>query len=230
MKPEKIGTIEGAPATSVKRVQRNVLAAAERRLLNRLCVAMPPWITPDRLTAIGMAGSLMVFAGYVLSIWGAAWLVVSLVGYGVQWFGDSMDGSLARFRQIERPAYGYFLDHSCDGITVVLILAGLGLSPYVRLDVALLSLCGYLLLSVHAFLGAKVTNQLNLTYLAAGPTELRLMLIGLTVAMMALDPRVGTFGPASGFDIFVGSVAAILFALFLVHTARVARQLFLAGK
>jgi phosphatidylglycerophosphate synthase len=214
----------------MKRVQRNILAAAERRVLDRLCVAMPPWITPDRLTAIGMAGSLMVFAGYVLSGWGAAWLVVSLVGYGVQWFGDSMDGSLARFRQIERPAYGYFLDHSCDGITVVLILGGLGLSPYIRLDVALLSLCGYLLLSVHAFLGAKVTNQLNLTYLAAGPTELRLMLMGLTIAMMALDPEAGAIGPASGFDVFVGSVAAILFALFLVHTARVARQLSLAGK
>lgn len=230
MRRAKVGGIEATPAPSLKRVQRNVLAAAERRLLDRLCVAMPPWITPDRLTAIGMAGSVMIFAGYVSSNWGAAWLVLSLAGYALQWFGDSMDGSLARFRRIERPAYGYFLDHSCDGITVLLILGGLGLSPYVRLDVALLSLCGYLLLAVHAFLGAKVTNQLNLTYLAAGPTELRLILIGLTIAMLALGPKLGAFAPASGFDVFVGSVAAILFAVFLVHTARVARRLSLTGK
>lgn len=228
MKRAKIARIQADPAPSLQRVQQNLLAAAERRLLDRLCAAMPLWITPDRLTAIGMVGAAMVFAGYVASNWGAAWLAMSLVGYFVQWFGDSMDGSLARYRRIERPAYGYFLDHSCDGITVVLILGGLGLSPYIRLDVALLSLCGYLLLSVHAFLGAKVTNQLNLTYLAAGPTELRLILIGLTLAMLVLGP--GAVGAASGFDIFVGTVAAILLVLFLAHTARVARQLFRAGK
>lgn len=206
------------------------MAAGERRLLDKLCVAMPWWVTPDRLTAIGMVGSLMVFAGYVASNWAVGWLAVSLGGYALQWFGDSMDGSLARFRHIERPSYGYFLDHSCDGITVLLILGGLGLSPYIRLDVALMALVGYLLLSVHAFLSAKVTGQLNLTYLAAGPTELRLLLIGLTIAMMLLGPGPGAFGQVSGFDIFVGVVASILLALFLAHTAKVARQLSKTGK
>ena len=186
---------------------------------------MPPWITPDRLTAIGMIGSLMIFLGYVASNVAVGWLLLSLAGYAIQWFGDSMDGSLARFRHIERPSYGYFLDHSCDGITVLLILGGLGLSPYIRLDVALTALVGYLLLSVHAFLSAKVTGQLNLTYLAAGPTELRLLLIGLTIAMMLLGPGPGAFGKTSGFDIFVGTVAMILIALFLAHTTKVARQL-----
>jgi phosphatidylglycerophosphate synthase len=206
------------------------LAAGERRLLDKLCLAMPSWITPDRLTAIGMAGSLMIFIGYVASNRSAAWLALALVGYALQWFGDSMDGSLARFRRIERPSYGYFLDHSCDGITVLLILGGLGLSPYIRLDVALMALVGYLLLSVHAFLSAKVTGQLNLTYLAAGPTELRLLLIGLTVTMMLLGSGPGAFGQVSGFDIFVGAVATILIALFLAHTAKVARQLSKIGE
>jgi len=225
MKIETGNSPAAAPAASLTRVQRNLLAAGERRLLDKLCVAMPRWISPDRLTAIGMVGSLMIFAGYAASNWATAWLVVSLIGYALQWFGDSMDGSLARFRKIERPSYGYFLDHSCDGMTVLLILGGLGLSPYVRLDVALMALCGYLLLSVHAFLSAKVTGQLNLTYLAAGPTELRLMLIGLTLAMMLLGPAPGAFGRISGFDLFVGIVAAILVALFIAHTTKVARQL-----
>jgi len=230
MKQAKASRSASAPATPLTRVQTNLLAAGERRLLNRLCSAMPPWITPDRLTAIGILGSLMIFAGYVASNWAAGWLALSLAGYALQWFGDSMDGSLARFRRIERPSYGYFLDHSCDGITVLLILGGLGLSPYVRLDVALAALCGYLLLSVHAFLSAKVTSELNLTYLAAGPTELRLMLMGLTSAMMLLGPAPGTFGHVSGFDIFVGLVAAILLALFLAHTTKVARRLFRIGE
>ncbi|WP_240320828.1 CDP-alcohol phosphatidyltransferase family protein [Sphingomonas crusticola] len=219
-----------APTISLTRVQQNVLAAGERRLLDKLCAAMPSWINPDRLTALGMVGSLMIFAGYAASNWAAGWLVLSLGGYVLQWFGDSMDGSLARFRHIERPSYGYFLDHSCDGITVLLILGGLGLSPYIRLDVALTALVGYLLLSVHAFLSAKVTDQLNLTYLAAGPTELRLLLVGLTVAMLLLGPGPGAFGPVSGFDIFVGAVATILLVLFVSHTAKVARQLARAGK
>lgn len=229
MEQAKAGGSIPAPATSLTRVQRNLLAAGERRLLDKLCGAMPPWITPDRLTAIGMVGSLMIFGGYIGSNWAVGWLVMSLIGYALQWFGDSMDGSLARFRRIERPSYGYFLDHSCDGITVLLILGGLGLSPYIRLDVALMALSGYLLLSVHAFLSARVTDQLNLTYLAAGPTELRLLLIGLTLAMMLLGPGSGAYGQFSGFDMFVGAVAMILLALFLVHTARVARQLSRTG-
>ena len=187
-------------------------------------------MTPDKLTIIGMVGSVMIFGGYVASNWAMGWLAVSLGGYALQWFGDSMDGSLARYRHIERPSYGYFLDHSCDGITVLLILGGMGLSPYIRLDVALMALVGYLLLSVHAFLSAKVTDQLNLTYLAAGPTELRLMLMGLTLAMMLLGPGPGAFGHVSGFDIFVGVVATILLALFLVHTTKIARQLSRTGK
>jgi phosphatidylglycerophosphate synthase len=177
-----------------------------------------------------MLGSVMVFAGYVASNWAVEWLTLSIGGYSLQWFGDSMDGSLARFRRIERPSYGYFLDHSCDGMTVLLILGGLGLSPYIRLDVALMALVGYLLLSVHAFLSVKVTGQLNLTYLAAGPTELRLLLIGLTIAMMMMGPGPGAFGQISGFDIFVGAVASILVALFLCHTVKVARQLSKAGE
>jgi phosphatidylglycerophosphate synthase len=218
---------ESQPAVppSLTRMQTNILANSERRLLTRLCAVLPRWIRPDHLTAIGMTGSFAIFAGYAASNFGAGWLALTLAGYVLQWFGDSLDGSLARYRHIERPSYGYFLDHSCDGITTVLILAGIGVSPYVRMDVALLGLAGYLLLSVHAFLCARVIGELKLTYAAAGPTELRLMLIALTVAMMILGPNPGAFGQVSGFDLFLGTVACLLILLFIGHTIGVARRL-----
>jgi len=209
----------------VQRIQRNVLAASERKLLNWLCARMPPWITPDRLTTIGVIGAFAIFAGYAASTIDSSWLWLAIAGFAIQWFGDSMDGSLARFRRIERPDFGYFIDHSCDGLTTLLILAGIGLSPYVRLDVALAALAGYLLLCVHAFLASKVIGEMKLSYLAAGPTELRLILIALTFAMMTLGKAPGLFGQVSGFDIFVGAVGALLVVLFTVQTLVTARRL-----
>ena len=144
----------------IDRIQENLLARAERRVLNRLCAAMPGWVTPDKLTLIGMVGAVMIFTGYLASNWNAGWLLLSIAGFVLHWFGDSLDGSLARFRKIERPRYGYFLDHSCDGLATAMIVVGIGLSPYVALEAALLGLAGYLLLSIHAFLSVRVLGEL----------------------------------------------------------------------
>ena len=134
-----------APA-ALDRIQQNWLAAGERRLLNWLCARMPASVTPDKLTILGMVGAVMIFAGYVASNLAPEWLILAIVGYGVQWFGDSLDGSLARYRRIERPSYGYFIDHSCDGLANMLIVAGMGLSPFVTMDIAMIALAGYLLM------------------------------------------------------------------------------------
>jgi len=207
------------------RIQRNLLARSERTLLNALCARMPGWVSPDILTAIGVGGAFVIFTGYALSGFSPAFLWLAIAGYVIQWFGDSMDGSLARFRKIERPSFGYFLDHSCDGLTSLLILAGIGLSPFVRLDVALFALAGYLLLSVHAYLSARVLGELKLSYLNAGPTELRIALIATTIAMMALGAERERFASVSGFDLLVGGVAAALIGLFVVQTLITARRL-----
>ncbi|AJR25987.1 MULTISPECIES: CDP-alcohol phosphatidyltransferase family protein [Sphingobium] len=221
-------TIQPPSPPSLSRIQQNWLAANERRLLGWLCGRMPAWVTPDRLTATGMVGALMIFAGYAASNVASAWLLLAIAGYAVQWFGDSMDGSLARYRRIERPSYGYFIDHSCDGLATLLILAGIGLSPFVTMDVALIALAGYLLLSIHAFLSARVLGELKLSYLSAGPTELRLLLIGLTVMMMVLGSGPGLFGRWSGFDLFVGTAGSILILLFIGQTLVTGRRLALA--
>ncbi|MFA6219239.1 MAG: CDP-alcohol phosphatidyltransferase family protein [Erythrobacter sp.] len=214
-----------APAP-IERIQENLLARAERRLLAWICARLPGWVTPDLMTGVGMAGATMVFTGYLLSNMGEHWLWLAIAGYAVQWFGDSTDGSLARFRRIERPRYGYFLDHSCDGLATVLVLAGIGLSPYVRMEIALIALTGYLLLSIHAFLRVRVLSELKLSYLNAGPTELRFLLIGFTLSMMAFGSTgEGWFGDISGFDIFTGSCGTVMIVLFAHQTWVIARRL-----
>jgi phosphatidylglycerophosphate synthase len=212
------------------RVQENVLALGERRLLNWLCARMPAWVSPDILTAIGVFGAVIVFLGYAFSSYYPATLGLAIIGYVVQWFGDSMDGSIARYRKIERPKYGYFIDHSVDGIVILLIMGGIGLSPYVRLDMALLALAGYLLLSIHAYLSARVLGELKLSYLAGGPTELRFVLIGLTAAMWWLGPEPGRFAPWSGFDLFTAAAALLLIVLFVIQTWVAAKRLLELGE
>jgi phosphatidylglycerophosphate synthase len=210
-------------AGPVERIQKNLLAKPERRLLNWLCSVMPAWVTPDRLTSLGVFGAAMTFAGYAASALGTGWLWFAIIGYVLQWFGDSMDGSLARYRRIERPSYGYFIDHSCDGIVTLLILGGMGCSPFVRVDVALLAVTGYLLLSIHAYLAARVMGEFKLSYGIAGPTELRFLLIGMTVAMMLSDPRERPV--FSGFDLIVGGVGVVFVLLFVSQTLIAGRRL-----
>jgi len=211
------------PAPPVTRIQKNLLAGPERRLLTWLCGVMPRWVTPDLLTTLGVVGGLATFIGYAGSGFGTHWLWIALLGYLLQWFGDSMDGSLARYRRIERPSYGYFIDHSCDGVVTLLILGGMGFSPYVRVDVAMFAVVGYLLLSIHAYLAARVMGEFKLSYGLAGPTELRFLLIGMTIAMMVMDPA---RAPAiSVFDIIVGVVGTLFVVLFLGQTLVAGRKL-----
>lgn len=214
-----------APVAPIHRIQENLIARLERRALNHLCSVMPSWVTPDLLTFTGMFGALFVFGGYLGSNWDTGWLWVSILGYFIHWFGDSLDGSLARFRKIERPRYGYFLDHSCDGFATMLVVIGIGVTPYVQLEVALIALAGYLLMSIHAFLSVRVLGELRLSYFNAGPTELRLILIGLTLAMLIAGLESPIVWELNGFDLFVGGVGLLLIALFVLQTVTTARRL-----
>lgn len=211
--------------TPIERIQDNIVARVERRALDWLCAHMPRAMTPDHLTAIGLVGAVMVFVGYVGSNADLGWLWLAVAGYVVHWFGDSLDGSLARYRKIERPRYGYFLDHSCDGVATTLLVIGIGLTPFVELEAALIALAGYLLMSIHAFLSVRVLGELRLSYLNAGPTELRLVLIALTITMYVFGREPALVGGLNAFDLFVGGVGVLMIALFLVQTTRIARRL-----
>lgn len=211
--------------TSLVRIQRNVLARSERRILTWICERLPAFVTPDSLTSLGFGGGLLIGAGYALSVADRAWLWLALTGYVVQWFGDSLDGSLARFRKIERPRFGYFIDHSTDALANLIFMIGLGISPFVRLDVALFAIASYMLLSIHTFLSARVTGEMNLTYLAGGPTELRLLLMAMTLCMILFGPIVSFWRIFSVYDLFIGALALLLVALFMIQTAAMGRQL-----
>ena len=210
-------------AKPIERIQKNLLAAPERRLLNWLCSILPQWVTPDKLTSLGVFGAVATFVGYAASGYSKTWLWLAIIGYFLQWFGDSLDGSLARYRRIERPSYGYFIDHSCDGLVTLLILGGMGFSPFVRVDVAMFAVVGYLLLSIHAYLAARVMGEFKLSYGIAGPTELRFLLIGMTIGMMVSDP---VLPPGiSVFDMIVGVVGTLFVVLFVSQTLIAGKRL-----
>ncbi len=220
--------------TAPKRIQENLTAAAERRVLNWLCENLPVWWTPDRLTAVGFFGAMLVAIGYVLSNFSPLWLWLSVAGYCFNWFGDSLDGSIARYRKIERPNYGYFIDHSLDALSNMILIIGMGLSPYLRMDTALLGLSGYLLLSIHTFISAKLFGVMNLTYFGGGPTEVRIMLIVLTICMYVFGPAANFAWPVAGvmlspFDMFAGGMGILLTSIFVFHTVRTGADLFRKG-
>lgn len=225
-----LSNINPTAAKPPVRIQQNVLARSERRLLNWLCPRLPAWVTPDQLTTLGFAGAVMVAAGYVLSWLDSEWLGLSLLGYVVNWFGDSLDGSLARWRRIERPSYGYFVDHSVDAMGTLLMIGAIGVSPYMRLDVALMAIVGYFLLSIHTFLAAKVVGEFRLSYMAGGPTELRLMLMTMTVLMPIVGAGLVPHTPFSAFDLFALVVASILVTLFILQSYATARILARRGE
>lgn len=168
--------------------------------------------------------------GYVASGVDSDWLWLAIAGFLVHWFGDSLDGSLARYRQIERPRLGYFIDHSADGLGNLMIVGGLGLSPFVRLDVSLMALAGYYLLSIHAFLAARVLGELRLSYAAAGPTELRLLLIGMTVSMWYYGRETPLIVGYSAFDLAVAIAASLLVVLFIVQTIATGKRIAKEGE
>lgn len=200
------------------RVQTNIVARQERQLLNYLCARMPAWVTPDGLTAFGVVGAFTVFAGYVGSRFDPSFLWLATLGFVIHWFGDSLDGSLARHRRIERPKYGYFLDHSVDAFCNLIILVGLGLTLYVRMDIALFVLVGYYMLCMYVFLNNHVTGMFQLSFLALGPTELRIGLIGLNTFMFS-QGKVGTTIGGEFFSVYdvALSLVGVAFVLIFIY-------------
>ena len=213
----------------VNRIQQNILARSERRLLDWICPRLPGWVTPDRLTAFGFMGAVMTGVGTALAGEERNWLWFAILGYVVNWFGDSLDGSLARHRRTERPLFGYFIDHSTDALAIAAIAIGFGFSPWVRMDVALATLGAYYLLAIHTFLAARLVAEFRLSYLAAGPTELRIGLIAVSLWIYASGPaetelRLGREA-FTQFDLLLAGLSTLLVALFAVQTGTTARQL-----
>ena len=159
-----------------KRTQQSFLASAEKKTLLWLAARTPSWINSDHLTVLGLCAMAAAGAGYWWSRTNRAGLVVVIICLAFNWLGDSLDGTLARFRNCTRPRYGFYVDHVVDAFSAFFLLGGLGLSGYMSPWVALGLLIAYLMLSIEVYLATYTLGDFTISYFKMGPTELRLLL------------------------------------------------------
>jgi phosphatidylglycerophosphate synthase len=218
-----------------RRVNDILLGPLERPTLKWLAAHMPTWVTPDKLTAVGVFGSILVATSYLLSVYDRNFLWLASLGFAVNWLGDSLDGTLARHRRIERPIYGFFVDHVIDAFSVSIIVLALGLTSYVNFTVACLTLIAYLLLSVLVYVRTSAIGEFKISYGKLGPTEIRLFAVILNTIMYfggvqtSLGP-VEPFSriPFSPYDGFLTMLTLLLlyffFATAIQETIRLAKE------
>lgn len=212
------------------RVNDSLLQPLERPVLAWLARRLPAWVTSDMLTALGVAGALVTFAAYVLSGWCLGFVWLASAGLIVQWFGDSLDGTLARLRKRERPRYGYFIDHSTDIFVQLLIILGIGFLPVVRFEIACLTLIGYYMIATYVQIVANVTNTLQITVGRLGPTEARVGLLLLNAWVFFAPPGVAVhwWAPLTPVDLillgfFAASVVSVL-ASYIADARRLSAE------
>jgi archaetidylinositol phosphate synthase len=199
------------------RLNTSFVATHERIILNRIVQRLPSWVTPNHLTTIGLWGAGITGAGFVLCNLSPAFLIAVVFGLALNWFGDSLDGSLARHRKIERPKYGFLIDHSSDLIAQSIIVIGLGCSPYFTLCSALLVLSLYLLMSSYTYLRAAVEGVHRLSYGGLGATEFRMMVAAWPLVPMLIGPSVvsGRVFGFAGIDVVIASLALCTYFIFI---------------
>jgi len=210
-----------------KRVNDILLGSLERPALQWLAAHMPSWVHSDLLTGLGFVGSLITFAGYILTNRNPNYLWLASVGFIVNWFGDSLDGTLARYRKAERPRFGFYIDHVIDVISSALVFISLGISPYVDITVACFALIGYLMLSTLVYITTYVNGVFKISYAGLGPTELRLMaIIANAVIFFIGNPVLSTpIGQLVLYDIIIAIIAGLLFTFFTVSALTQIKQL-----
>ena len=203
------------------RIQTSILNSLEKKALVWMALRIPRKINSDHLTVLGFIGALLSSAGYILSNFESNFLWLASFGLLVNWFGDSLDGTLARVRNAQRPIYGFFIDHSIDGLTVFAICVGAGLSPYINFAVAMLILAGYLLLSILTYINTYLKGEFKITYHKLGPTEFRLIVILINTLFIYYPAGIRNFvldGVAlSLFDVIGIVLAFVLFIIYLVN-------------
>lgn len=167
----------GESFINATRIQQSVLARPEKRLLIWMAERTPSWISPDHLTIFGFVAQLMTGVSYAFAISSQLGLTGAIVFLILNWFGDSMDGTLARVRQQQRPRYGFYVDHMLDSVGAVALMSGLAFSGYMSPAIAIGLLILFLLLSIQSYLATYALGEFRMSFWSFGPTELRLLLI-----------------------------------------------------
>lgn len=205
------------------RIQTSLLNPSEKVILRALARRIPLFVTSDQLTALGVLGAVMVLVGYALTTYSPAWLWLANAGFFINWLGDSLDGTLARFRNQQRPLYGFYIDHNLDCVCAFLMVLGAGMSAYMSLTVALLIIVPYLMLDVFVMINAHLKNEFQLTFSKLGPTELRLIIIMVNTcfyfssALQNLSYPISIFGHSHTLHTLDFAGIVISFVLFVLY-------------
>src|SRR5881396_2052280 len=160
---------------SAAREQDSLLTPLEKKALLWLAHRMPVWVSPDHLTVLGLLGMTLAGVCYYLARWSPFALLGSILFLFINWFGDSLDGTLARVRDKQRPRYGFYVDHIVDSFGAIFLIGGLGLSRYMSGVVALGVIIAYFLLSIEIYLATYTIGVFRLSFGVWGPTELRVV-------------------------------------------------------
>lgn len=208
-----------------ERIQTSILNPYEKKVLVWLAERMPSWVTSDMLTFVGFLGALTMAAGYALSNLNIHWIWLACLGLFLNWFGDSLDGSLARVRGTQRKTYGFFIDHNVDVINEVLMFIGVGCSPMMNMSFAMLALVAYFMISIYVYIDCHLKGEMRLTYGGLGPTEFRVLLLLVNIAYMYIPwlsqwkQHVTLFHndfDLGIFDYFAVAVSVLIFAFYLI--------------
>ena len=209
------------------REHRSVLATAEKTLLIAIARRLPPWLSSDHLTLLGllaMPAAGLAFALIPVTPWAAVWFAVALA---LNWFGDSLDGTLARVRQQPRPRYGYYVDHVIDLAGTAALVAGMAASGLMTPVMALALVAAYFLVSAETFLATYSVGVFRLSFAGIGPTELRIRL-AIGTCFVARNPWATIAGHrALLLDVGGAIAAAGLVGVFIISSVRNARALYL---
>ena len=208
---------------AARRIHGSVLSAGEKRLLVWLAGQTPAWINSDHLTILAFAAQIGTGLCYALSRFDQRWLLAVIIGLALNWFGDSLDGTLARVRQKQRPRYGFYVDHILDSIGSVVLMGGLAQSGYMSPRVAISLLVLFLLLSIQSYLATYTLGEFHMSFWSLGPTELRVL---LAVGNLALFRWPFVLHGHRLFD--VGGMAGIvgMSAMLLFSTTRTIHRLY----
>ena len=211
------------------RIQTSILNALEKKVLVWLAERQPKWMTSDILTYIGTFGAVVIAAGYILSAWNINFLWLSSLGFVINWYGDSLDGTLARVRKTQRPVYGYYIDHTVDCINEFIMFIGIGLSGLMHFSLAMVILAVYFMLTINVSINAHLKKEFRLTYARLGPTEFRILAIIANTVLVLVKPITeyslvftvfGNESDLAALDIVGILVLVVLAVIYLVTVAK----------
>jgi len=217
-----------ATFASARRINRSLTAAAEKRALMWMAEHAPHWLTSDQLTFLGLAAQFGAGAFYVLSGYNQYGLIGVIACIVLNWFGDSMDGTLARVRNQQRPRYGFYVDHMVDIFGATALMCCLGFSGFIHWPVAIAMLVAFLLLSAESYLATYTLSCFQMSQGVFGPTEIRILLIIGNLALLH-SPYATLFGHRYllfdvGGVIAATGMLAMAFMTTIRHTAELYRQ------